>query len=123
MSEMIEVKTADLIGAALDWAVAQADGWTASIIVPVITPSKTYYEIRSPSGLVLRPSTEWGQGGPLIEKHAITLLPPRYLGDKWGATYCVDSCMLDGTSPLIAACRAIVAAKLGDAVSVPAELL
>lgn len=119
---MTEVKTADLAGAALDWAVANACGFKFGMCGGVVFRSDQPGDTYGP-GPIWSPSTDWSQGGPLIGRYQITLLPPRYSGDKWGATYDVDSCMLDGDTPLISACRAIVAAKLGDVVSVPSELL
>jgi hypothetical protein len=134
MSDVIEVKTADLIGPALDWAVAKASGWVSAKIVPIMTPSKTYYEIHSPSGLKLRPSTDWGQCGPLIVKYQIALVPEAHngsegaeLSERWcadvyysgGQQYTTDNC----DTALIAACRAIVGTVFGDAVRVPRELM
>ena len=68
------------------------------------------------------PSIDWGQGGPLIDSDDI---------DIWGdcGFFCAHLAienkaivMCKGTTRLIAACRAIVAAKLGAVVSVPEEL-
>jgi len=120
MDMMTEVKTADLIGPALDWAVAQAAGWTASI-QPVYTPSKTYYDIRSPSGLGLSPSKDWSQCGPLIERFRISIIYSDEVCDPCAWTD--STAAWHATSPIVAACRAIVAAKLGDTVSIPAELV
>jgi len=134
MNGMIEVKTADLIGSALDWAVAQAAGWVSAKIVAIMTPSKTYYEIHAPSGLELRPSTDWCQCGPLIAKYQVALVPEAHDGnegaemsDRWyadvyysgGQQYTTGHC----DTALIAACRAIVATVFGDMVSVPKELI
>lgn len=117
---MTEVKTADLVGAALDWAVAKSTDFSVEVKPwGEFSNASTGHKINEFDGDL----EEWAQCGPLIEKHQITLFPPRYPGDKWGATYDVNSCMLDGDSALTAACRAIVAAKLGDVVSVPSELL
>lgn len=105
MNQMIEVKTAELTGPALDWAVClAANGFSCQV-------TSDY-------------STDWAQGGPLIEEYAVQLEP---CAGYWVAK---TDCRLgsnhyakrDGESPLIAACRAIVAAKLGAVVSVPAEL-
>lgn len=133
MRNMIEVKTAELEGVALDWAVALAAGWASARLIPIITPSKTYYEVHAPSGLELRPSTDWCQGGPLIAKYQVALIPEAHDGhegtemsERWkadvyyagGEQYTTDHC----DTALIAACRAIVATKFGDAVCIPAEL-
>ncbi|MBV4552336.1 DUF2591 domain-containing protein [Pseudomonas sp. SWRI102] len=134
MSDMIEVKTAELEGVALDWAVALAAGWVSARLTPIITPSKTYYEVHAPSGLQLRPSTDWGQGGPLIVKYQVALVPEAHDGlegtemsERWyadiyyggGQQYTTEHC----NTALVAACRAIVCAELGDTLSIPAELI
>lgn len=133
---MKEVKVCELQGAALDWAVAQAVGVEVMIEggIPVLTQ-----EIMDSMGILYRddwaPSESWSQGGPLIEKFGIKLERMRngrswfagwdYASEGWNVSYeMFDGEQLDGPSlPLIAACRAIVAAKLGDVVSIPDELV
>ena len=110
--KMVEVKTAELIGSALDWAVAQVEGRQ-------VTPFKTGLIFGVECGHLCQYSTSWRQGGPLIEKH-ITALVQSGTETYW--SHCEDRLGL-GSTALIAACRAIVAAKLGDVVSVPAELI
>jgi hypothetical protein len=80
-----------------------------------------------------RYSTDWSQGGPLIDKYKPWLSPP--VGDPedgdlygWDAEIYGDDGELiadqDGCqTALVAACRAVVQAHLGDTVSVPAELV
>lgn len=122
--EMVEVKTADLIGPALDWAVAKAEDTK-------IDDSRGK-ELRIDVGAGFQspwmPSVNWHQGGPLIEKHGICVI--KYMDTvcdpckPWTATMRDDDNYVDDCeSPLIAACLAIVAAKLGDTVSVPKELM
>lgn len=109
--EMVEVKASELIGAALDWAVAKAEGddhWTSDRNVDWFA-----WRMRN-----WKPSTDWSQGGPLIDKYRVAF--EDNLGD-WFA--CIPGGMANGETHLIASCRAIVAAKLGDTVQVPAELL
>nr|WP_294974929.1 phage protein NinX family protein [uncultured Pseudomonas sp.] len=133
MSEFVEVKTADLSGVALDWAVAQAAGWVSARMVAIMVPSKTYYEIHAPSGLELRPSTDWCQCGPLIAKYQVALVPEAHDGhegtemsERWyadiyyggGQRYTTEHC----DTALIAGCRAIVASAFGDTVKIPKEL-
>ncbi len=113
MSQMIGVKTAELIGAALNYATALANGWDFS---------RQFYQVMFRGYC---PSTDWAQGGPLIEKYGIGLLSPKQSPcDCWHASTLHPDFTdyTHPTNPLIAACRAIVAAKLGDVVSVPAEL-
>lgn len=108
----ITVETSKLSGAALDWAVSAAigehdDGDHATMEIGLGRYS---------------PSTDWSQGGSLIEKLVILTQ-----GDdcNWYAipTSEYGVIELSGQTLLIAACRAIVAAGLGDDVEVPAELV
>ncbi len=115
MSEFVEVKTADLVGAALDWAVAKAE------ISPMEMPPKDMW---SKYFAPCSPSADWKYGGPLIEKFAITLAPYSPNPKLWIAEPSPDlEGSESGATPLIAACRAIVASVLGETVSVPKELL
>lgn len=121
MSQMIEVKTADLIGPALDWAVAKAE------CAPVELPASDVVWHKYAGAY--SPSTDWAHGGPLLRTYQIefsinedtdevgaSLLYWRTYGKSHRTRWS------KGETHLIAACRAIVAAKLGDVVSVPAEL-
>lgn len=141
MSEFVEVKTADLVGAALDWAAAQAAGWVAARLVPVNSPGKTYYEVRSPTGSLLAPSTDWSQGGPLIHKFGVLLSPKESMvhvhggpnagwqeSGSWGATIFRKGehrrkPHSHPDEPLVAAMRCVVGWSLGETVSVPKELV
>ena len=128
MQQMIDVKTAELEGSALDWAVAQVEGRATRIyLCPVMDEYKVAATV--PGGdlqSAWMPSIDWAQGGPLIDKYNIDFTVEakgRYL-----AELCCDSgepltTPVIGSTHLIAACRAIVAAKLGDVVSVPTELV
>ena len=120
--EMIEVKTTELIGPALDWSVAKSvpqKHW------PVIVGGKVMLDTDY-DHLPYSPSTLWQDCGPLIEKfrfcfdnageHGFTVVKDWYCGEP------IDF-YPHGKTHLIAACRAIVAAKLGDTVSVPKELM
>jgi hypothetical protein len=148
MMEMIEVKTSELIGAGLDWAVAQAtEAWNiAHKWFPTMTLDPTFtgvesFEFSTTGRKVCRlvpnnpfrqdyqifsPSTEWEQGGALIDRH-LKLLESEI--DEWGAMALgeyedgPEECFETGPTALVAACRAIVAAKLGETVSVPADLV
>ncbi|WP_432755327.1 DUF2591 domain-containing protein [Pseudomonas sp. WMBT8] len=129
VSEFVEVKTKDLSGVALDWAVAKAEG--VAVVTDPNSPScrQMVEDAEAINGwYCYSPSTDWSQGGPLIEKHAVTLTPfaisfggsPSYwLVQPWDQN-CFPVC---GSTPLIAACRAIAASVLGDTVKVPKELL
>lgn len=131
---MTEVKTADLAGPALDWAAAKAEGVTVRVL-SADNPGELWQVQKQWRGDgPYWPSTDWAQGGPLIDSCMIdvTQCPGRAKTHKARAV--MDSSFLDkmglrqrvsasGPTALIAACRAIVAAKLGDVVSVPSELL
>ena len=153
MNDMVEVKVSELIGPALDYAVAYATkAWEwAHIFYPTMTLDSTFCAIRP--GLFPRgeygsmlmtcvlvpnnpfrqdpqpfcPSTDWSQGGPLISDHLVTvgsdsgnnrIIYWAYAGVAEDGFPCAE-----GGTHLIAACRAIVAAKIGDTVSVPKELM
>jgi hypothetical protein len=74
------------------------------------------------------PSTDWAQGGPIIERERIDLQAKINSGsdyDEWLAVKGVGSKQRRryGPTPLIAAMRCYVVSKLGDEVEVPDELL
>ena len=117
----MKIKTEDLTGAALDWAVAMAAGHKAGDLMRAVMG--TYNE---PS-FNYTPSTNWSQGGPIIEREHIGL---DYYpdgghpdGGAWGATTCEGTVHCLGPTPLIAAMRCFVASRLGDEVEVPGRLL
>jgi hypothetical protein len=115
----MKIKTSELTGAALDWAVCEATGMF-----------KAYTQFRSGKNFLkvygvarnkhLHPSTDWSQGGPIIEREFIELT----CTDEWKAFMRFQSspCDEDGPTPLIAAMRCYVASKLGDEVEVSEEL-
>lgn len=112
---MIEVKTAELSGKALAWAT-----WLADRGEPGAHNPKTGY-IWTDLDEHWSPHSDWSQGGPLIDKHNVEILRA---GDcVMAKLYGLTNAASDGKTPLIAACRAIVQFELGDAVSVPAELV
>ncbi len=127
---MIEMKTAQLIGPALDWAVAKIEGYQCFINHDAFGPGE--HEVVYVNGETgdwhhngnWRASTNWSQGGPLIEKYRMHICPIVY--DGMGMTQCwIDGCdnrFIDST-PLIAAMRCLVDAKLGDTVQIPSELI
>ena len=129
MSDFVEVNTQDLSGAALDWAVAKAEG--VSVVTDPNSPScrQMVEDADSINGwYCYSPSTDWSQGGPLILSRGVSLHCIAPL-NAWEADCWDDSvvqsryCQSEAETPLIAACRAIVASVLGDTVSVPKELL
>jgi hypothetical protein len=75
-------------------------------------------------------STDWAQGGPIIEREGITLRAPSSEGIQYRAkdgsplwrASTPDGVSGNGPTPLIAAMRCYVSSKLGDEVEIPEEL-
>lgn len=112
---LVEVKTAELISPALDWAVATIESETEHVQFSALPSSQHYYA----------PSRKWAQGGPLIERERISLTL-RHTGWWHACIYNINDeaeYMHLSNCPLIAAMRCLVASKLGDTVQVPEELL
>ena len=121
------MKTSELTGAALDWAVAKCEGFTDydHATETMLAPRKEYGRVNLDEYSY---STDWAQGGPIIERGGISI---RYSEkDARGAWYAVlgPNRFLSpdhegsGTTPLIAAMRCYVASKLGDEIEIPEEL-
>ena len=108
----MKIKTAELTGAALDWVVAKCEG-------------EEYRDRMEWDGIgqdypAHKYSTNWAQGGPIIEREDIS---PRSCGDgSWVADWYFGDVRRVGPSPLIAAMRCYVAAKLGNEVEIPKGL-
>lgn len=66
------------------------------------------------------PSTDWSQGGPIIERERITLIACD--NDFEAQSRTTPLACEEGPTPLIAAMRCFVASRLGDEVDVPDEL-
>jgi hypothetical protein len=81
------------------------------------------------NGWRFKPSTDWAQGGPIIERERISIEHMAGAGDGgtdvWVATRIENPAFSEeqGATPLIAAMRCFVASKLGDEVDVPDEIL
>ena len=124
MNDQVEVKVSRLKGLALDWAVAKALDVEEETLDPI-----TWAETAYPSGCY-NFSSNWSQGGPLIEQEGITLA---YTHDvvRVAQAYHIEDLFDDereeycqkGETILVAAMRCIVARRLGLSVMVPAELL
>jgi hypothetical protein len=108
----MKIKSSELTRAALDWAVASYADKHVSL-------SDIHWGNYSPS-------TDWAQGGPIIEREIISV-QASYKG-YWSARILVNLDEYDepsvsyGPTPLIAAMRCYVASKFGDVVDVPDEL-
>lgn len=120
----MKIKTSELEGPALDWAVAEASG------TPIYRSGKTLTRMDVDGGVYWQPSIYWHQTGPIIERECIEWqwLPSSNEAHRYGArrpslgglnrTFCMD-----GPTILVAAMRCYVASKLGDEVDVPDELV
>ena len=64
------------------------------------------------------PSTNWAQGGPIIEREKISI---EWTGEDW-MTYIRHDEECFGPTPLIAAMRCFVASKMGDNIDIPEEM-
>jgi len=114
------MKTAELSGAALDWAVAKCEGHS----LEQYDKNGPWYVGREIVGFSLSPSTDWEQGGPIIEREGICLSCVDTMA-MWDARIYVpdeEPWQGEGDTPLIAAMRVYVASKLGDEVEIPEEL-
>ena len=148
----MKIKTADLIGPAIDWAVAKCEGlplrrdpmgfktgqqagwwvWGGEGQNEIVGHLKT----RRNQHDGYSPSTNWSQGGPIIEREKLSA---SYWGDKskfgqhskpeqwWEARHPTHRTQSRrtvgfGPTPLIAAMRCYCCAKLGEYVDIPEEL-
>ncbi|WP_312799599.1 phage protein NinX family protein, partial [Pseudomonas sp.] len=70
-----------------------------------------------------KPSSDWSQGGPLVAQNGKRIGLELRLAEV-SASFLQSGMRIGYTASdvLIAACRAIVAAKLGDTVQIPSEL-
>lgn len=111
------MKTSELTGAALDWAVAKCKQDELGALNSQYPPPEKIYPKRSFS-------TDWELAGPIIESEKIELA---YDGDddNWAACHpCIrpkSKWWRLAKTPLVAAMRCFVAAKLGDDVEIPDE--
>jgi hypothetical protein len=96
------MKTSELTGIALDWAVAKCVG----VEIIVRQENWDWY------------SSSWGDSGMIIEREKISI---EWTGEDWMA-YIEHDEEFFGQTPLIAAMRCYVASKLGDDIEIPEEL-
>lgn len=126
----MKIKTSELTGIALDWAVAECEGKVEQGVYGTPEPTESGLHLHYCDVLLshpYNPSTDWAQGGTLIQREGIGIrqygdfLESRWQADKWAFKF-VDP-MATGPTPLIAAMRCLCRAKLGDEVDIPDELL
>ncbi len=127
------MKISELSGALLDYWVAKAEGFTVKLLENAGPPGHAVV-VKLVSGThfhgFYKPSTDWAQAGPIIERENITLIPSSVGGaeGKWSAEVGIFDHYIDdglpglsgrgrtGPTPLVAAMRAFVAGKYGDQV-------
>ena len=109
--ERPQMKTSELTGTALDWAVAICEN---------VEPDETNRPIWFGDGderVDYTPSTNCAQGGPIIEREKIATA---WHITRWVAWRGVTE--HPGPTPLVAAMRCRVASELGDEVEIPNDL-
>jgi hypothetical protein len=127
------MKVSELQGAALDWAVAKCIYEPDDV---VICEGRVFAYDDATKGF--NPSTNWTQGGPIIEREKIGVWWATHYVDEDGVEYgnhwyaemgCTDEnvdsryCgVADGPTPLITAMRCYVANKMGDEIELPEEV-
>ena len=115
----MKIKTSELQGAALDWAVAKCE-----VTKPI--EEFDYFFLKNHDNGFCYYSTNWAQGGPIIEREGISVrcIGSNINGFIWDADASEygDGEEMEGPTPLIAAMRCYVASQLGDEVEIPEEL-
>ena len=129
---MKTIKVSEASGSVLDWLMAKCEGDDlAALNIQYPQHAQHYPKIS--------PSTDWAQGGPIIEREITKIfrnvggtwtvmilknvpIPPEDRGTSLALTHRVQW-NAAGSTPLIAAMRCYVASKMGDVVEVPDELL
>ena len=121
----MKIKTSELTGKQLDYAVAMAEGYT-----PYTDGISWIIDVGGACTQLFKYSSKWVAGGPIIEREKIdvSFINSEYAarGEGWEAYCMTPDWKLQynavGQTPLIAAMRAYVMARLGDEVEVPEEL-
>ena len=124
------MKTSELSGTALDWAAAKCEGLPQTLWMTPDQKKVSHVGFGIPF-IKYRPSSNWAQGGPIIEMAGISTAQE---STDWVASlsrakevvYTAGTahrfCSMRGTTLLIAAMRCYVASKLGDDVEIPDSL-
>ena len=130
ITAFVTVRVADLIGPALDYAVAKAEGlFDKELRIAGSVVKAIYFDTDSTHPLVwlepvcggiYMPSTMHSIGGPIIERERIDLQAPVLSCELgWLASMASREPMMFGPTPLIAAMRAYVMSRLGDTIDIP----
>ena len=111
----LKMKTSELTGTALDWAVTKCE-------------TGQPLDMNGPFLVAFKYSTDWAQGGPIIERETCIAMLGRLNSGIWQVQALYDigqdkpGDYYYGPTPLVAAMRCYVASKLGDEVEIPEEL-
>ena len=144
----MKIKTAELTGSALDWAVAKALGirtyigrYEHTLTGPCILDADLV-DMQTDGEQELKHSRSWAQGGPILHRERITTHD--FDGSWLAVIFERNSCVMPvkrespaksvfgqfvikhrawGLDPLEAGMRCFVTKALGDEVDVPEELL
>jgi len=106
----MKLQTKDLQGTALDWAVDKYKrrvGLSSDLLKKGCLPRRF--------------STDWAEGGPIIEQEELCLSYDQFVKRWKCSTSAWDSYQAE--TPLVAAMRCYVAEKLGDEIEIPEEVL
>ena len=114
----MKIRTAELTGLALNWAVGFAR--TLSAVNGRVILARDLMARAIKEGMT-SPSTDWAEGGPIIERGGFQVYPSASFG--WCATQSDGLGQFFGPTPLIAVMRCYVASQLGDEVDVPDNLV
>lgn len=128
----MKVKTSELIGPALDRAVAKCEGLECLHYTDVVGRiSSLEHAVKvwcmelpgDGFGDKFSPSTEWDQGGPIIERERVNLNFMQFDNPPYWTAYirhtAKDGFASVGPTPLVAAMRCYVVSKLGEEVDIP----
>jgi hypothetical protein len=142
----MKMKTNELTGHALNWAVAMCEGnkvyrprlgrpsdWDKEAYLRDGSDDRWVVRVQNPDvahfvDWTYNPAGDWMQGGPIIERECIQLA--YRVGVNWTATRVEGSSVCEVTVPynqrgraqLIAAMRCYVMSQYGDEIDVPDEL-
>jgi len=114
------MKTSNLTGAALDWAVAKCEllsgaDYTLEIDKDIDGTLRVNF-----GGMYPEWSTDWVEAGAIIERERIELMPTSHT--EWDAYKQNQHIPSTGATPLVAAMRCYVASMLGNEVELPDDL-
>jgi len=128
----MEVSTSQLSGAALNWAVAEAEGLNIRIALPNPEPHVIRIIVGDEPNRSFSPSTDWNVAGPLLHDEKFTVKPclAGEVSGKWMASRQLSVTEPSGgqhtyygDTPLVAILRCYVSKKLGDTVELPDQLV